>query len=430
MPQTTLVIVASKSGTTIEPLSLHAIFRSWFDATLHESAGEHFVAVTDPGSPLDDIARAQGMAAIFHAPPDVGGRYAALTPFGVVPAAAIGIDVAALARSALEMEKRCAEPPESNPAALLAAWMADAHDAGRDKLTVVSSSVLSPFGLWVEQLVAESTGKAGAGMVPVLEDGSVDPARYGEDRAVCVVRTPDDSSLADLGSRLPEKTPHFELVVPDVHGLGAEFVRWEFATAWLGMLLGRNPFDEPNVAEAKDATSAILSGSRVVPAPQLHVGETRITTDLPAKPAAEIGSLAIALEALLDGAGPGPYLAVLAYLPEDAELAVPLREALAAVSESRRMATCLEFGPRYLHSTGQLHKGGPPTGRFLMVTARDDVGPAVPGAPFTLAQLHRAQAEGDYATLTAHGLPVVRVDMPEPAHGPVRLVAETLRGLG
>lgn len=430
IPETTLVLVSSKSGTTIEPSSLYGLFRVWFDSVLHEAAGEHFLAVTDPGSPLETLARKQGFAAVFPAPSDIGGRYSALTPFATVPASLIGIDVTRLARSAQDMERLCAADVDSNPGAVLAAWLAGAHAEGRDKLTFVASPPLAPFGLWVEQLVAESTGKQGTGIVPVLEAGRGDPEAYGPDRMVWVMRTPDDEELAALPGRLPAGMPCSEIVLEDVYDLGGEFVRWEMGVALAGHLLGIDPFDEPNVAEAKRATSQILDGSLKAPQPQMQIGETHITSDLPAAPASELANLAAALEALLDGAGPGSYLAVLAYIPEDEELVMPLTEALAALARARQLACCLEIGPRYLHSTGQLHKGGPPTGRFLIITARDMVGPTVPGETFTLAQLHRAQAEGDYVTLTKHGLPVVRVDLLEPAHGPLRLIAETLRGLG
>ncbi len=428
VPRSTLVLVASKSGTTIEPASLYLIFRAWFDERLHEEAGGRFIAITDPGSPLETLATEQGFAAVFRAPSDVGGRYSALTPFGMVPSALSGIDLAPLLASASAMEAACSPDASDNPAADLAAFLADSHADGRDKLTLIASDGLAPFGLWIEQLVAESTGKTGTGVLPVLMRAPGDHAALGEDRAVVVMRTRDDDALAALPGQLPAGTPCREIVLDDAHDIGGEFVRWELATALLGHLLGVNPFDEPNVAEAKSATADILGGAGA-PSHQLHVGDTWITTDLPTKPASEIGGLPAALEALLEGAGPGAYLAVLAYLPEDSELVAPLREALESVSHARRLACCLQIGPRYLHSTGQYHKGGPPTGRFLIVTARDAVGPTVPGRPYTLAELHRAQAEGDYVTLSAHHLPVVRVDLAEPAHGPVRMIAETLRGL-
>lgn len=427
-PASTLAIVSSKSGATIEPLSLAAIFRSWMDPLLDEAAGLHFVAITDPGSPLEAYAAQHGFAAVFHAPADVGGRYAALTPFAMVPAALIGIDTGALAARGLACEDACRVDDEANPGAALAAWLVDAYESGRDKLTIVASEPYAPFGLWVEQLVAESTGKDGRGLLPVLEDAPGNPAAHGRDRLVFVLRTPKDDSLAALPSWLPSDTPVLEVVLDDPYDLGAEFVRWEWAIALFSAAVGIEPFDQPNVAVAKAATDAILSGERRAPAPDLHQGQIAITADLAAGAHSEVSSLASALEFLLAGADPDDYLALLAYLPEDEQLLAPLYDACAAVAASRRMAVTFEIGPRYLHSTGQYHKGGPATGRFLVVTSRDEVGPTVPGKPYTLAQLHRAQAEGDFVTLAGAGRPVVRVDLPEADPAPIRMLAETLRG--
>ncbi len=426
-PRTTLIVVSSKSGGTIEPLSLYAIFRAWAEDGLGTDAGNHFIAVTDPGSGLERLASLEGFAAVFHGIASVGGRYSALSAFGMVPAALTGIDVGRVAEGAARMEAACRAADSRNPALQLASWMTDALESGRDKLTLVASESLASFGLWVEQLVAESTGKGGKGIVPVLHPPNGDPAMLGEDRAVVVMRSKDDE-LSLFALALPTGTPILEIVLDDPHDLGAEFVRWELAVALTGHLMGIDPFDQPNVAEAKDATSAILAGTLAVPEPQLHLAGIAMTMDIPTGATSELDSLASAMHALLDGAGTGSYLAVLAYLPEDQELMVPLAEALSVVSEVRRLACCLELGPRYLHSTGQLHKAGPPTGRFLIITSRDEATVSVPGKGYTLNQLIRAQAEGDFVTLARHGLPVVRVDLPQPAHGPVRLIAETLRG--
>ncbi|MDO8963454.1 MAG: glucose-6-phosphate isomerase [Coriobacteriia bacterium] len=427
-PASTMVVVSSKSGSTIEPLSLASVFRAWMDPLVGEHAGLHFAAVTDPGSPLEEYARRHGFAAVFHAPADVGGRFAALTPFATVPAALIGIDTAQLGARAQALETACMTESEANPAAALASWMADAADNGRDKLTLVVSEPLAAFGRWVEQLVAESTGKGGRGILPVLEAAPGDPASHGTDRMVFILRTADDEPLAALRSYLPIDTPAFEVVVDDPYDLAAEFVRWEWAVALFSAVTGIEPFDQPDVATAKAATDAILGGTLHAPAPDLAQGHIAITTGMTVTPAPETSALASALGTLLTGTGPGDYLAVLAYLPEDERLIAPVRDACAAVARARRMAVTFELGPRYLHSTGQYHKGGPANGRFLIITARDEVGPSVPGRRFTLAQLNRAQAEGDFVTLAATGVPVVRVDLPESDPAPIRLVAETLRG--
>lgn len=429
-PSTTLVVVSSKSGGTIEPNSLYAVFRKWAEELLGDEAGSHFVAITDPGSSLESLAHAEGFAAVFAGLPDVGGRFSALTAFGIVPASLAGIDVARLAASALDMEAECRADAGENPAARLAAWMADALEAGRDKLTFLASEPLAPFGLWVEQLVAESTGKDETGVVPVLERAPGDARAWGGDRMLFVMRTPFDNDLASVAARAPKGTPVLEVIIEDPYALGGEFVRWEFATALLAHLMGVNPFDQPNVAEAKAATSAILAGTLAAPEPTLRLGDIAITTSLPSAGVEGAGTLASALDALLAGADTGSYLAVLAYLPADREIIDPLADAVAALAAELHMACTLEIGPRYLHSTGQLHKAGPPTGRFIVVTARDEAVLNVPGKPYTLNGLIRAQAEGDFVTLAKRGLPVVRVDLPQPAHGPVRLLAETLRGSG
>jgi glucose-6-phosphate isomerase len=422
-PATTLVIVSSKSGTTVEPLSLAAVFGEWLEAELGDGAGARFLAVTDPGSPLEDQARAQGFSRVFLAPPDVGGRYSALTPFSTVPAALSGIDVARLATSALQAENACSVDDPDNPGASLAAWLADAYAQGRDKLTLVVSEPFAAFGLWLEQLVAESTGKHGAGLLPVLEDAPGDPAAHGADRMTFVLRAPDDLALGELASRLLDEEPVFESVVHDAFGLGGEFVRWEWAVALFCALRAIEPFDQPNVAEAKAATEAILAHGTPNPPP------TRVEVRAPHHDAEGLEGLAPALSELLDAALPNSYIAVLAYLPDDPALLAPLRGACAALSASRHIAVTFELGPRYLHSTGQYHKGGPSTGLFVVLTTGSAEDVRVPGRPYTLGVLNRAQAAGDIATLTAHGRPVIEVALPDPGRAHVGAVAEALRAL-
>ncbi len=420
-PETTFVIVSSKSGTTVEPLALAAVFGDWMRPKLGDAMGAHFYAITDPGSPLEEHARANGYARVFAAPVDVGGRYSALTPFATVPAALAGIDVARLAGSALHTAEECSADDPDNPGAALAAWLADAYAEERDKLTIVVSEPFAAFGLWVEQLVAESTGKHGAGLLPVLEDAPGDPAAHGEDRLTYVLRTPDDLALAGLAARLPVEEHVFESVVSDAYGLGGEFVRWEWAVALFCALSGIEPFDQPNVAEAKAATEAILE--RGVPAPSPE----RIEVRTPGREAGDVGDLAPALREVLDKARPGSYLAVLAYLPDAPALLSPLRDACASMAEPRRMAVTFGLGPRYLHSTGQYHKGGPANGLFVVLTAGSAEDVRVPGKPYTLGVLNRAQAAGDIATLRAHGRPVVEVALPDPGRTNIESVAASLR---
>ncbi|MCK8115853.1 hypothetical protein [Anaerosoma tenue] len=413
-PHSTFVIVASKSGTTIEPLSLYAIVREWFTAAgmVKAEAGRHIVVITDPGSPLEKRRQRDMLRIALTAPATVGGRYSALSMFGLAPAALTGIHLPSVIARAEAMEDACAAPIDENPGALLAAWIADSCEAGKDKLTLVTSGPFAPFGLWVEQLVAESLGKNGTGVVPVIEADPAGADAYGSDRAFVVLRFGDDTTLADWSRRISERHPVFELTVADVFDIGAEFVRWEHAVALAGVLLGVNPFDEPSVTEAKRATSAILDGGAAeVPAASADVGGTWITYAGALEgeaPATRTDALAHAVGSLRGG----DYLALLVYAPEDDERLAPLRDACAAVSHASGHAVCFELGPRYLHSTGQLHKGGPNTGVFVLVTARDRADIEVPGQPFTLAALHRAQAEGDLVTLAAHGRRVLRLDLP------------------
>lgn len=432
-PSGTFVIVASKSGTTIESLSLYAIVREWLEAAgmSRPAAGRRCIAITDPGSPLEDLRKRDLMRMAVTAPAAVGGRYSALTVFGLVPAALIGIDLPELVSRAQAMETACGSADE-NPAAHLAAWMADSHAAGRDKLTLVCSERLRPFGLWAEQLVAESLGKNGTGLVPVIEHDLSTLEGYGEDRAVVVLRFADDGPLASFAEQARRSHPVFESLLADPLDLGAEFVRWEHAVALAGFLLGVNPFDEPNVTEAKQATSAILQGgAREVPSAQFDLSGTWVTfAGALAVPASPPHDRAAALREAVSAAAPGDYLAVLLYAPDDPVLIAPLERASARLSRASGRPVCLELGPRYLHSTGQLHKGGPNTGVYVLVTARERTDLAIPGQPFTLRALHRAQAEGDLVTLARHGRRIVRLDLPAADLASLTALANDLEAAG
>lgn len=412
---TTYFLVSSKSGSTVEPLSLYAIFRSWMNEKLeHPESGKHFIAITDPGSPLEALRKKEVMRLTIAAPPNVGGRFSALSVFGLAPAAMIGIDLRELMGRARAMEIACARPAEENPGAKLAAWIADAHAAGRDKLTLVSTPQYAPFGLWVEQLVAESTGKNGIGVVPIIESVSGVPVGYGDDRAVVVLCAEGDTDMSAVATALEKQGhPVIELRITDPLSIGAEFVRWEYAVALLGHLLNINPFDEPNVSEAKEATSKVLAGSIAPP---------RSVTDLDGVWPSYAGALAGAnaptdLETvfapIVASVRPGDYLTVLGYLPDSDEHLGSLRHALSRISATTTIATSLALGPRYLHSTGQLHKGGPDTGAFIVITARDRHDISIPGSTFSLGALYRAQAEGDIVTLSAHNRRVMRLDLPD-----------------
>ncbi|TLM77880.1 MAG: transaldolase, partial [Actinobacteria bacterium] len=397
----TFFVLASKSGTTIEPNYLYAIARAWTEERLaRPAAGKRFIVVTDPGSALEKTRQRELMRVTLPGVQNVGGRFSALSMFGLAPAALIGVDLAEYVRIARDMELACALPAEQNPAARLAAWVFDSFQTCRDKLTLVCSPSLRPFGLWVGQLVAESTGKDGTGIVPVLEDDVAAEPGYGDDRAVFVLRTADDAALAEWAEAMRRTAPVEEVVLEAPIAIGAEFVRWEYATALLGHLLEVNPFDEPDVTEAKKATAAILGGTAQVLHASDDVADTWVTfAGALDRPDGGPGSVTGAVAHLLATIEPPDYLAMLAYLPYDESLLAPLREAWRQVGRTTRNATCFELGPRYLHSTGQLHKGGPDTGAFVLVTARDRTDTLVPGQPHTLGALFRAQAEGDLAAL-------------------------------
>ena len=374
----TLFIAASKSGGTIETVDQLAWF--WEKAP----DGARFAAITDAGTPLDALARERGFRRVFHGDPEVGGRYSALSVFGMAPAALIGADVGQLAMRAREMLDACRRTvPDENPGALLGAILGEAALAGRDKLTLVLPPELRELGLWIEQLIAESLGKEGAGIVPVEGEPLAPPATYGDDRLFVALGEHDG-----LGALEAAGHPVVRLPWCDAAQLPAEFVRWEIATAVAGHVLGVHPFDQPNVQEAKDATARVLAD----PAPP------------PRTP-----PLAEALASLR----PGDYLALLAWLPRTAEHAATLQDLRLRLRDRHGVAATVGFGPRYLHSTGQLHKGGPDSGVFIQIVRDDPVDVPVPGKPYTFAQLKAAQAQGDLEALLARGRRVARVTLAE-----------------
>ncbi len=427
-PETTWFLVSSKSGTTIEPLSLYAVFRAWVDECLGgPAAGSRFVAITDPGTPLEEMRRTENMRTALSAPPDVGGRFSALTAFGLMPATLVGIDVPRLLAHASGMDRTCRTPGEGNPAASLATWIADAHATGRNKLTIATSTRYESFALWVEQLIAESTGKRGTGIVPVPETAMRTPTGFGQDRAVVVMGGVEEDELGVWAETVRgEGHPVYRIELGDALDIGAEFVRWEYATAMLGFLLGVNPFDEPDVGAAKSATLDVLAGADVLPATR-EVDRIRLTyAGSLAAPDSQAGDLTAGIRPALDALRPGDYLALLAYLPYDQDRLGPVRAAASNVAAARGVAVCLELGPRYLHSTGQLHKGGPDQGVFVVITARDAEDLGIPGRDFSLARLHRAQADGDLATLASRGRRVMRVDLPDSRPASLLTLADAL----
>jgi glucose-6-phosphate isomerase len=410
-PARTLYVVASKSGTTIEPVSLAA------EARRIASAGggwaAHAVAITDPDTALHREAVREGFRDVFVNPPDIGGRYSALSLFGLVPAALMGADLDSLIASARAMEAECRRPQATaNPGLALGALMATAAANGRDKLTLLLPPAFAAFGLWVEQLVAESTGKHGAGIVPITGEPPV--ASYGADR--CFVEVTFAGAAVDAAAVARARAadaPWISIDVPRTADLAAEFLRWEVATAIAGLVLGVNPFDEPNVKQAKNATKRLLDayareGRLPFPEPHTAAGGSRLTFSR-AMNAAGVS----AGRSAIDTVGAGDYLALLAYVPpDDAAWALSLGNARALLARASAVATTCGYGPRYLHSTGQLHKGGPNTGVFVVIVAEPGADLPVPGQQFSFGVLEAAQALGDFEALDAGGRRAVYARLP------------------
>jgi len=433
-PQRTLYLLASKSGTTIEPNSLAAHFRQRLQDEGVPRWADHFVAITDPGTALDRRARTERFRDVFINPSDIGGRYSALSFFGMVPAALMGQDVAEIVGWSLAM-LAAAEPSGTtavaNPAVGLGLMVGAGVSAGRDKLTLVAPATLDAFGLWVEQLIAESTGKNGTGIVPIAGEPLAAPAAYGTDRLFVRLRlhgAPGEDQR-DAGIRALKSThaPVVEIDLPEPLALGAEFMRWEIATAIAGAILTINPFDQPNVQQAKDATNVLLTeyttkGCLPIATPDSTLDGIALTLTSAARTALpETGG-----DTLLRLLRQGDYFALLAYLGPDRELADELQTLRLTVRDRARVATMFGYGPRYLHSTGQLHKGGPHSGVFVLISAtpREDV--PIPGEPFSFGTLELAQAVGDFASLDAAGRRAVHAHLPSPDRALIRTLADAL----
>ncbi|MDE3095184.1 MAG: glucose-6-phosphate isomerase [Chloroflexota bacterium] len=418
-PARTLFFVSSKSGTTTEPNCLFARFHELVAAERGAGAGEHFVAVTDAGTPLQDLAREHGFRRVFTNPGDIGGRYSALSYFGLAPAAATGVDVARL----LDAGVRAADDARSpaSDALRLGAALGELARAGRDKCTFLVTPAIASAGLWLEQLIAESTGKLGTGIVPVAGEPPGTPRHYGEDRVFVRLRIEggDNAGLdAVAGAMVGEGHPVITIGLDDPYDLGREFMRWEFAIAVAGRVLEINPFDEPNVQESKDNTKRVLAEferTRTLDVQGIDTAASPVALDRQdAHPSHDLDA---ALGRLLGRLSPGDYFAITAYIEPTAAAQAAFDAIRAGVRDARRVATTLGYGPRFLHSTGQLHKGGPPGGVFLQVTAPDAEDVAIPGEAFTFGQLKRAQAIGDLQSLEKHGRPALRVHLPADVAG-------------
>jgi transaldolase/glucose-6-phosphate isomerase len=406
----TLFIVASKSGTTAETAAYGDYFYGRARERLGERAGAHFVAVTDPGTVLEEQATRRGYRRVFRNFADIGGRYSALSYFGLLPAALMGLDVFELIERALRMANGCAAgvPARENPGLILGAGLGELALAGRDKVTILAPAELSSLGLWLEQLLAESTGKEGRGILPVAGEPPGPPRAYGDDRCFAVFQLKGVSD-PELDRRVEDLSkaghPVVTILLEDRLDLAQEFFRWEVATAAAGAVLGINAFDQPNVRESKANTNRLLDSVRKtgsLPAEKIPVISM-------AKP---VGTAAReSLRTLLDHAIPGDYLALQAYLPESPETDRALEEIRLRLRDRLRIATTVGYGPRFLHSTGQFHKGGPNTGLFLQLTADALEDAPIPDSPFTFGVLEQAQALGDLQALLEHGRRAIRIHL-------------------
>ena len=389
----TIFVVSSKSGGTVETLS-H--MRHFYERT--QENGEQFVAVTDPGSGLAEMAAKRSFRRVFENDPDIGGRYSVLSCFGLVPAALMGVDVRALLESAQKAQETCRRP-EANPGLWLGVALGELARLGRDKATFVVSPRIAAFGLWVEQLLAESTGKEGTGILPVAEEPLGDPAAYGDDRVFVYVRDdeqPDAGSERGVSALRDAGQPVITVAANGPGDLGRIFFLFEFATAVAGWVLGINPFDQPDVQGAKDNTKRVLETSE--------------------RPGVDDADDSL-LSALVSEAAPPHYVAVMGYVGPSEEMDSAALELRAVIRDSTRATTTFGYGPLFLHSTGQFHKGGPPVGIFLQLVSEAEHDVSIPEADFTFGELIEAQAAGDVLTLRDHGLPVerVRLESSDPA---------------
>lgn len=414
----TLFIIASKSGGTLETTDHYKFFSDKVRAVKGNRAGENFIAITDPGTSLAQTAKDNGFRRVFLNPVDIGGRYSALSYFGLVPAATMGIDLKAVLSTAEEMVEACASsvPARENPGVGLGVIFGALAQRGRDKITIITSPGLASFGLWAEQLIAESTGKEGKGLVPVANEPVRAPAVYGDDRVFVYLRLATDRT-ATLDQKVDalEKAgqPVIRLQMDDKNAIAAEFFRWEFAIAVAGALIGINPFDQPNVQESKDNTKRVLQAYQV---------EGKFSTGAPAWESSKFAvrsspqgerakHLRENLAAFFKLVKPGDYVALMAYLEQTGRSDAAFEEIRIAVRDALKVATTLGYGPRFLHSTGQLHKGGPNTVLALQITGEDAVDVPVPGENYTFGALKHAQAIGDWQALETHGRRALQIHL-------------------
>lgn len=453
--QTTLFIVASKSGSTIETLSHFKYFFDKESKLQGEKAGEHFIAITDPGTSLEKLARDNHFRHIFSNPPDIGGRYSALSFFGLVPGGLIGVDLEQLLSRAQQMMAECGAEHDAqhNPGLWLGAIMGTLSKKGRDKVTFAISPEIYSYGYWVEQLIAESTGKEGRGLLPVEGEVLGVPAVYGNDRLFVYLRLQngDNAELDRQIKALQEAgNPVVQIDLKDRYDLGGEFFRWEMATAVAGLFLDINPFDEPNVQESKDNTKRLLTQYQQehrLPEPQpvitygkVDIRDQRATGQAPVQGNVAIGSsliqvygkenggqnLADYLHNFLSQVRPGDYIAIMAYIQATERAHDALQALRIHLRNTYKVATTVGYGPRFLHSTGQLHKGGPNTGVFIQITGDIKQDADIPGEPYTFGVLKEAQALGDLFSLDSHQRRNIRLHIAEDIAQGLQIVEQSL----
>ncbi|MGB7209929.1 MAG: bifunctional transaldolase/phosoglucose isomerase [Pyrinomonadaceae bacterium] len=428
----TLFIVASKSGSTLEPNCFKQYF---FDrvskAVGKENAGKQFVAITDPGSKMQQIAEADGFRHIFYGKPEIGGRFSALSAFGLTAAAAMGLDVEKLLNGAASMVRSCkATNPNENPGAILGTILGTCYRSGRDKLTIFTPPEAYDLGAWLEQLIAESTGKNGVSIIPVDREPLQMVDVYGEDRIFVNFTMKgsevDEDTLADLKDIEDSGHPMINIELENLYGVGQEFFRWEFATAVAGAIMEINPFDQPDVESAKIEARKITDAyekSGTLPDEQPFFENDGISLFSSSDYAAELSNvveektIASFLEAHLWNIAENDYFAILAYIEMDAEHEQILQQIRTQVLEHYNVATCLGFGPRFLHSTGQAYKGGANNGVFLQITSDDEIDVPVPGQKFTFGVVKSAQARGDFQVLIDRGRKALRVHLTKDVEG-------------
>jgi glucose-6-phosphate isomerase len=423
----TIFVVSSKSGSTLEP----NIFKQYFYERVKQivgaaQAGKHFIAVTDPGSNMQKVAEASGFRHVFFGLPSIGGRYSALSDFGAIPGAIQGIDIGKLFYRTEKMVRACGPsvPADQNPGVILGATLGTLAKGGRDKLTIFASPGISDLGAWLEQLIAESTGKEGHGIIPVDREQIGPPDVYGNDRVFAYLRletAPDAKQDAAIAALESAGQPVLRIAVPEIYDLGQEFFRWEIATAVAGAVIGINTFNQPDVEASKIETRKLTdayekSGSLPPESPVLQDVGIKLFTD--EKNAAALkqtagndATLAGYLRAHLNRLRAGDYFAVLGYIQMNCAHESQLQAIRHAVRDKRRVATCLGFGPRFLHSTGQAYKGGPNSGVFLQITCDDAADLPVPGQKYTFGTVKAAQARGDFQVLAERNRRALRVHL-------------------